>query len=283
MKSSKFRSDVFIKGSTSGIIKEMSLHGVIEMFNGEHYSFILMNNHYTRMTAIIKIDGTLVGRFMVAPLCSSEVDRPFDVTNKFKCVRFDWLPDEEKRVAAENKDFGLIEITVKFEKKLVIKNSKLNAMNVLTSENDSVDETTASDRKAQVPCKIQYDSIKVEPDSPYTDTVLSSTRSDRKAQVPCKIQYDSIKVETDSSYTGTVLSSTHSNTRFIAVNEPIYDDYSEKYQFILSARGKPKKLADKILDEILERENKSNETNEENMNNRVLCRLTDSDSIASDD
>ncbi|UBZ25649.1 hypothetical protein QKT26_gp59 [Carcinus maenas nudivirus] len=152
------RSNVYIVGEETGKIEMKSIHNEVYLNDGEHFLIRLENNHTLKMSAKISICGNKVGDFLVYPGKTFDIERPVDVNNKFKCVRYSDMSVEKKMLVDDVEKFDTVTVVVEYAKKVQPRSEGL---------------------VCKVDCispKKGYDTV----DSDFAGTVLSSEMSTKK-------------------------------------------------------------------------------------------------------
>jgi hypothetical protein len=83
-------------------------NGKIEMANGQVYSIKLENHRDTVAEGVLKIDGEVVGSFLLDPGHRIEIERPVDLSRKFTFYKLNKLPGSKFSKYSSQKN-GLIE------------------------------------------------------------------------------------------------------------------------------------------------------------------------------
>ena len=90
-------------------------NGDIEMANGQIYSIKLENMRDTVAEVVLKIEGEIVGTFLLYPHYKIEIERPVDLSRKFTFYKLNKLPGSKSRTVRysschySNTTNGLIE------------------------------------------------------------------------------------------------------------------------------------------------------------------------------
>lgn len=114
MLSKSFFSLNLVNGKTEEFIEFKNDTFYLE--HGTEYKIVIHNRHPTKKADVkINVDGKFVGIFRSYPCKKIEIERPVDRTKKLTFYSVSSEEGEKSKLSRENKNLGIIEITIQQE------------------------------------------------------------------------------------------------------------------------------------------------------------------------